>query len=286
MINKFISKLSPGEQFIFFTGKLFNKIGSGILSYKNFGSWQLHYNILEQKNINAEFDGEEMRYNKDGISALARRSGSDSLVFNLVIIEEEYRAALDIFLLNNIQLNSFLDLGGNIGLVSLYVNKLFPGCKIIALEPDENNYEMMVRNFQLNNLTDATPLLAGIGKKDGFLAADGGLRDNKEWSFSFTETDNANGIAAYSINSLLEKYALEEIDFIKMDVEGAERSIFDNDADLSFLDKVKVLAIEIHDEFNTRDSIYKILKEKNFMVFNSNETTIAVKGNLFKTFSN
>ncbi|MDQ6901851.1 MAG: FkbM family methyltransferase [Bacteroidota bacterium] len=286
MINQFISKLSLADQIIFFTGKFFNKIASWILSYKNFKLWQSHYNILEYKNINAEFDGKEIHYRKDGLNALARKSGSDCLVFNLVIIEEEYKTALDIFLLNKIQLNSFLDLGGNIGLVSLYVNNIFPGCKIIAIEPDKNNYEMMVKNFELNHLANATPLMAGVSKKDCFLAADGGLRDDKEWSFSFTETDDSAGIKAYSINSLLAKYALEEIDFIKMDVEGAEQAIFDSDADMSFLDKVKVLAIEIHDEFNTRDNIYKILKEKNFIVFNSNETTIAVRGNLFEKFSN
>jgi hypothetical protein len=92
--------------------------------------------------------------------------------------------------------------------------------------------------------------------------------------------DYETDIRSYSIASLLNKYSLAEIDFIKMDVEGAEKAIFEKDADLSFLDKVKVLAIEIHDEFNIRNDIYEILRDYNFILFNTNETTIAVKKDL------
>ena len=282
MVNKFIRKLPVGDRLIFFSGKVFNKIGSRILVYKNFKFWQAHYSKLEFKKVEVDFDGTLLHYKVDGLNAFARRAGSDSLVFDLVIMNEEYRPALDLFLLNNIPLKSFLDLGSNIGLVSVYVKKLFPEAEIIALEPDKNNYAMMLKNFAANGLSKITPLMAGVSKRDCFLLMDEGIRDKRDWAISFKEVEYPTEIESYSVTSLLSKYSLNEIDFIKMDVEGAEKEIFAVDADLSFLDKVKVMAIEIHDEFNTRSDIYQVLKEHGFFIFNSGETTIAVKRNLLQ----
>ena len=281
MINRFISKLPLPDKLIFFSGKFFNKIGSWILSYKKFGFWQFHYNKMEFQKVDIDFDGKELFYKKDSVKALARRSGSDSLVFETIIIQEEYKAAVDIFFLNKIELNTFLDLGANIGLTSVYVKKKFPNAKVIAVEPDKNNYEMMLRNFELNTLSNTFPLMAAVDKKEGFMDIDTGIRDKENWAISFKEANCPTEIVSYSIPALLNKYSLQEIDFLKMDIEGTEKAIFENGADISFLNRIKVLAVEIHDEFNCRSNIYKVLKENNFIVFNSNETTIAFKKNLF-----
>lgn len=282
MINKFINKLPFRDKFIFLSGKLFIKIGSWILAYKNFGFWQPHYNRLKRKNAEADFDGSVLQYHVHGITAMARPSTSDPLVFEQVILQEEYKSAVDIFLLNDIPLRHFLDLGSNIGLASIYIKKIFSHATVIALEPDKNNYAMMVKNFELNHLTNTESLMAGAGKKDCFLIANKRIRDDKEWSISFQEVDFATDIPSWSISSLLKKYSVDEIDFIKMDIEGGEAAIFGEDADISFLNKVKVMAIEIHDEYHVRDTIYKILKENDFFIFNSNETTIAVKRECLK----
>lgn len=282
MINQFIKKLSIRDKFIFLSGKFFLRIASQILTYKNFKLWQLHYNKLEWEQAKVSFDGLELHYNFKNINVIARKSSSDYQVFETVILEEEYRLATDIFLLNNIPLKNFLDLGSNIGLTTLYIKNLFPDANVIALEPDKANYDMMLRNFELNHLSNTTPLMAGISNKDSFLVTNGGIRDNKDWSKTFKEVDYPTDITSFSIASILKKYNMDEIDFIKIDIEGAERNVFEKGADLSFLDIVKVIAIEIHDEFNIRSTIYKVLKEKDFILFNNKETTIAVKSNIFK----
>ena len=38
-----------------------------------------------------------------------------------------------------------LDAGANVGFSSVYFNLLFPTARIYALEPDEDNYNMLVR---------------------------------------------------------------------------------------------------------------------------------------------
>ena len=280
MINRFIKKLPFSDKLIFFSGKFFNKIGVAILEHKNFKFWQHHYNKLAFRNIDVDFDGNELHYKKGTLEAFARKDSSDSLVFDLIFMQDEYKPITDFFLANNIPFNSFIDLGANIGLTSLYIKKIFPDATVIAVEPDKNNYSMLVRNFNLNKLSNATALHAGVGKKDCYLLIEEGIRDKKDWAISFQEVDHETDTRSYSIVSLLNKYELAEVDFIKMDIEGAEKAVFEKDADLSFLNKVKVMAIEIHDEFNIRNDIYEILKQHNFILFNTNETTIAVKKDL------
>jgi FkbM family methyltransferase len=41
-----------------------------------------------------------------------------------------------------------IDCGANIGLVSVMMKCLFPDVKIIAIEPDETNFELLKKNLQ------------------------------------------------------------------------------------------------------------------------------------------
>ena len=76
---------------------------------------------------------------------------------------------------------------------------------------------------------------------------------------------------------------LEIIDILKIDIEGGERFLFDDRKSFSFLDKTRILVIEIHDEFNIRPRIYRILKDKNFMLLENGELSIAFNKNFFDT---
>ena len=78
----------------------------------------------------------------------------------------------------------------------------------------------------------------------------------------------------------MDKNNLKSITLLKIDIEGAERFIFDDNVDLSFLSITKVIAIEIHDEFQIREKIYSILKKNNFHLFESGELTIGINTKL------
>ena len=63
---------------------------------------------------------------------------------------------------------------------------------------------------------------------------------------------------------------------LKIDIEGAERFIFDESVNLDYLDKIKIIVIEIHDEFDIREDIYKVLKNNNYLLIESGELTTAI----------
>ena len=67
---------------------------------------------------------------------------------------------------------------------------------------------------------------------------------------------------------------------MKIDIEGAEKNLFENAQDLKWLARVKIIAIEIHNEFGTRKHIEDTLLKYNFKLQYSGEHTIGVNYNL------
>lgn len=94
------------------------------------------------------------------------------------------------------------------------------------------------------------------------------------------EADKVTDLKAFSIQHLIEKFKWDTIDILKMDIEGSEKEVFTNpNSDVSFLAITKCIAIEIHDEFDCRETIYEILKSYGFTLFNSGELTIGINQN-------
>jgi len=79
-------------------------------------------------------------------------------------------------------------------------------------------------------------------------------------------------------------YKWTHIDILKIDIEGAERFVFANkESAEKFLPLVKFIVLEIHDEYNIRDSTCSLLAKFNFSFFESGEFTIAVNNTLIST---
>ena len=99
-----------------------------------------------------------------------------------------------------------------------------------------------------------------------------------EWARRLKPVEDEKGdIPVYSINHLLEEKQWDSIDFLKMDIEGAEETIFSESTDLSFLTKVKVITIEIHDMFEAGHRIVEVLHDYNFKIYFSEELVIGIK---------
>lgn len=77
---------------------------------------------------------------------------------------------------------------------------------------------------------------------------------------------------------------MAKIDLLKIDIEGAERYLFETNtlAD-QILDNTRVLVIEIHDEFDVRKTIEEHLTRHGFTYFNHGDITIATRIKKFKS---
>lgn len=205
---------------------------------------------------------------------------SDYSVFNQMFIKEEYSTVSSI-LNSNEEFNSngsiLIDAGANVGFASLYLSQKKSFNKIFCIEPSKSNFEILKKNaLSLNTKTDVILLENALaaGENESFVI-ENNFRDGKDWSLTTSHSENGE-VQGVTINEIIRDYSLEEITLLKIDIEGAERFIFEETANLSFLDMTKIIVIEIHDEFNIRQDIYKILKNKNFLLIESGELTIAI----------
>jgi FkbM family methyltransferase len=205
-----------------------------------------------------------------------RPFSSDFMVYNQVLIQKNYLPVITIY--NQIFKTkpvNFIDLGANIGLASIFFANHYSDLNIIAIEPFKENVEMAEINMKANKLKDYKIIHGGVWNSNIRLSLNRNFRDGKEWGISLIE-NSAGEIEGFLLEQLLKDLILP-IDFLKIDIEGAEARLFeDYHYAAGFLKKVKCLAMEIHDEFNCRNTIYARLKENDFIYYDILDLTIAV----------
>ncbi|OFY85149.1 MAG: hypothetical protein A3F72_05055 [Bacteroidetes bacterium RIFCSPLOWO2_12_FULL_35_15] len=213
------------------------------------------------------------------------QNSSDSMVYQQIFLHEEYHAVLDVIAKHNLSIKTMIDAGANVGFTILYFKNQFKDLNIIGLEPSPSTFKKLTRNITNNNLTNVILHKKGLWSKTTRLKAERSFRDGEDWSFRIVEA-NDNEIAdieTFSIQDLIEIHQLKQIDFLKIDVEGAEKNIFENLNFLNWLPKICLLAIEIHDEFDCRTHIENHLSNNGFELSYSGELTIAINKNLIHT---
>lgn len=163
-----------------------------------------------------------------------------------------------------------LDCGANIGMSVLRHKQLYPNAKIIAFEPDPQIFESLKQNVIENNLKDIELVLAAVWITEGELEFssdnyDGGFISTQQHNNSERHLSNSSVIRVPSID--LRDYLKHSIDFLKMDIEGAEYEVLTHCA--SLLHNVEKLIIEVHyrvDEVHIMMEILGILENAGFMV--------------------
>lgn len=201
---------------------------------------------------------------------------SDYLVFKQIFITKEYELIRSILSINNFSNLNIIDAGANIGLTSLFFFKDFPNTNFFCIEPDKSNLEIALNNFNNNNIKNYkiyNKALTEDSKKS--YSIDRSFRDGLDWAISVYE-DSSGIIESITINDIIIENNLTEISFLKIDIEGAERFLFEKEDNLTFLKVTKIISIEIHDEFNDRNKIIELIKKNNFLVFETGEITIGI----------
>lgn len=203
-----------------------------------------------------------------------RRFSSDPNVFNQIMIKEEYLSLIDIIRRKNKEkdIKLILDLGANIGLASIFFHRFFKDAKIIAIEPDEDNFKYLQINTkkieQINSKKKA------IWVRETSLYINNDFRDGREWSKSVSDNPKGQLVETITFSEILSEFPDLNIDILKIDIEGTERELFLDDKIDEILRKVKFFAIEIHDEFDSRQLICNKLSEINCYWTNHGELTI------------
>ena len=175
-----------------------------------------------------------------------RTSDSDLDIFNQVFVERQYQWK-DIA---QLQPRVIIDAGANIGLAALYFARLFPDARICCIEPDAANFQLLQHNTR--NYPNICTLQAAVWYKNEKL--DFANKEGFSAGLQVEPTAQTNAIQGYTISELIQHFGIDEIDILKMDVEGAEKEIF-GAGDTTWLQQVHILVIELHDMYREGTSV-------------------------------
>jgi len=156
--------------------------------------------------------------NKDGIFFC----GSSSLVMwgGSSFYESKIRKYI------NLKKGVFVDVGANMGKHTVVLSKqLNKNGKVIAIEPEPNNFKILEKNIKLNKLKNVIPLNLACYDSNGFLDlyldAEGAGTGH-----SLAEKVGPKiSVKIRTLDNILKELKIKKVDIIKIDVEGAEPNV-------------------------------------------------------------
>ncbi len=154
---------------------------------------------------------------------------------------------------------TLVDLGANIGMVSVYLANRHRFDRILAVEPDPGNAALARRNLAQNGIRGEV-LQAAVGGSDGFALFSEDARTSTLGRIAGTGTP----VRLISMPTLLERLPPDAyIDVLKIDVEGSEAAIFAAE-DLAWLDRVGLIVVELHPNLIAIEPVIDRLSEHGF----------------------
>lgn len=197
-------------------------------------------------------------------------------LFQEIFLNEEY------FFQATSQQPKIIDCGANIGASVLFFKKLYPLSKIIAVEPNPVIFRLLEKNIKDNNLAGVKLLNCCLSNKEGFEDFYVEKEGTNNLSGSIYETRGNEfqvKVKSAKLSSIMKE---ESYDLIKMDVEGAEREIFQ---DLVENDKIKLSAtyfIEYHHHSNMENIFSEMISFFDKEGFNFNVRSVFKKPTSFQ----
>ncbi len=138
---------------------------------------------------------------------------------------------------------SIIDGGANVGYSSVFFANLWPEARIVAVEPDADNFEMLEKNT--GPYPNINCIRAAIWPKDEEVCI--ANPDASSFEFRVKESEsNTITISGKTIQNIMAIAGFETVDLLKLDIEGAEYDLFETGLP-SWLEHVEFLALEIHD---------------------------------------
>lgn len=147
-----------------------------------------------------------------------------------------------------------IDCGSHIGLSVIYFKKLFPSAFIIAFEPDEKNFGLLAKNIQAFNLENIVLKNEAVWISNTKLAFSGEGNMGSKINASSSEKEHTTIVNAIRLKDIL----TGKIDFLKIDIEGAEYKVIRDIKDQLHL--INNMFLEYHGSFEENIQLNELLE--------------------------
>ena len=164
--------------------------------------------------------------NQESLFNLAKELASDNYKFSDINFNPE---------------DIVIDIGGNIGIMSIYLAKKYPFLKIITIEPVYRTYMFLLRNIWLNKITNIFPIncaITGDGKQLT-LYVDYSISGGASSKVIVTDNHDTITVNSMTLDNIFEMFKLDKVKLLKIDCEGSEYEILYNTNNLSNIEYIR-----------------------------------------------
>lgn len=203
-----------------------------------------------------------------------RKRTTDSEVFRSIFVFHEFKLPI------KIDPQLIVDAGAYTGLSALYYSSQYPHAKIICIEPETSNFEILEKNTK--HLPNISRVQAGLWNKNTFLKIQKCIVE--KWAFTVEEVWEGEDfdMKSVTIDTILRESWFWSIDILKLDIEGAEKQLFSTDTK-PWLDRVNIIVIELHDRFidGCSQSLYSAIHRSEWKEFREGEKVILIRNEYY-----
>lgn len=154
-----------------------------------------------------------------------------------------------------------IDCGSNLGMSIIFFKMLYPKAEILAFEPSHTCLPFLKKNIKDNNLDSITLIDKAVSNKKGICF----FHEHATTTLGSHLCDNLKSRSTISVDSVpLSEYIKRPVDFVKIDIEGAEVMVLEDLNQSKKIKFIKEICIECHSK-NIVDSILKILNKNAFI---------------------
>ncbi len=177
---------------------------------------------------------------KNGLKIKLRTKSTDLQAFANVWILKEYEVKGFEILQNEI----IIDIGGHIGLFSLYASLKNPDGKIISIEPHPQNFSLLKENVDNNGFTNIKILNKAVSNSNKNMELFIDSLDDSAHSIHGIGK-NSIQIKGTTLHQIINENQITNCNMLKMDCEGSEFEIISSLLDEDIL-KIEKICLEYH----------------------------------------
>ena len=172
---------------------------------------------------------------------LVRPESTDRRLVKQIFGDGEYRP------IDGWTYRTVLDCGANCGLFAAYAQS--QGGAIlqayIGVEPDPESFDILSEMLQIRGMRSISRLFqAAVAETDGTARFD---TTGDSWVHRLADQGSLQ-VRTLSINSLLDRAGLAEVDLLKLDIEGGEKAVMETLP--AWRDRVRCIVIELHQNWH------------------------------------
>jgi FkbM family methyltransferase len=167
---------------------------------------------------------------------------------------------------------TILDAGAYCGVSTYFFSKLVgPTGKVVALEPDTRNFECLLKNIEMHKLSNVIPIKGALWSKKTKLSffSEGSLGSASSEFNGRPDLKTKIEVDAFSLSDVINAAGLKKVDYVKMDIEGAEIESLKNytEEELHNLcSRFSIASYHIVDGKTTATFLEPYFRERNFSV--------------------